>query len=66
MRYSIAKVSNVYQTVREFCRENPGCASLCEARILNDLKCNVKWDLSGGLTNKEEKALERMCNWLGI
>ena len=66
MSCSIAKVSDIYKNVRAFCRENPGCTSLYEARIRNDLIYGTKWDLYGGLTKKEEKALELKCKWLGV
>ena len=66
MSCSVAKVSNIYQNVRAFCRKYPECKSLHDARIQKDLKQESKWDLTGGLTAKEEKALNRMCDKLGI
>lgn len=63
---STAKVSKIYQNVRAFCRENPKCKSLYEARTQMELKDDAKWGLTGALTKKEERALERMCDWLGV
>jgi hypothetical protein len=66
MSNSITKVSRIYQNIRAFCRENPECRSLYEARIHKDLICDENWDLTGDLTKKEEHSLVRMCNWLGV
>ena len=62
MRYSVVKVSKIYQEVREICRKYPECRSFDEARIKNDLNSSSDWDL----TKKEEKAIRRMCDWLGV
>ena len=66
MSYSVAKVCKIYQNVRAFCRKYPECKSLHGARVKKDLELETKLDLTGDLTAKEEKALNRMCDKLGI
>ena len=62
MNYSVVKVSKVYQEIRAICRRYPECRSLDEAKIRRDLDGDSQWNL----TAKEEKALKRMCEWLGL
>ena len=62
MSYSVAKVSKVYQEIRAICRKYPECKSLDEAKVKRDLDGDPQWNL----TVKEEKALKRMCAWLGL
>ena len=62
MRYSVVKVSKVYQDARAICREHPECKSWDEAKVYKSLDRSPDWDL----TAKEDKALRRICNWLGI
>ena len=62
MRYSVVKVSKTYQDVRAICRKHPECKSLDEAKIFQDTDGNPHWDL----TAKENRALQRMCVYLGI
>ena len=62
MSYSVAKVSKVYQEIRAICRKYPECKSLDEAKVKRDLDGDPQWNL----TVKEEKALKRMCEWLGL
>ena len=62
MSCSQAKVEKAYQDVRSFCRENPHCTSLDEVKVSRDLGDDSTW----GLSAKEEKALKRKCDWLGI
>ena len=66
MSCSVTKVSEIYQNVRAFCRKYPECKSLHDARVKKDLELETKWDLTDDLTAKEEKALNRMCDMLGV
>ena len=62
MSCSVAKVSKAYQEIRAICRKYPECTSFDAAMVKRDLDGNSKLDL----TAKEEKALKRMCEWLGL
>ena len=58
----VTKVEKVYQEVRAICRNNSDCNSLDMAMIKHDFGDGTDWKLSA----KENRALKRKCDWLGV